>query len=224
MPYRRRPVTRRRRPTRRVAKTTKKYVKSAIRSAVTKDFHYFDYFQTDVQVNSYATALLSALIPTTVGDTMQSRDGKKIQISSFAINVSGYRNPASTTHDRMRIALVQVKRAKTNSGTDFNYNDIYDTSVLSVQQGPSAMRKIRDGAIGNFKVLKQWNLDLGFGTTDKSTFNRSYFKRFKTPLTVWYDTDAMASPLQNNLILVACSDTSASQPWVNFQYRMKFIP
>lgn len=204
---------------------TKSYVANALRRREQKEFHYFDTFQGDTNVSTYVTPFRLNLFNPAEGTTTKSRLGKKVQLLSMNLNIAGYINSNSVSHDRMRVAIVQIKRSPSNTGTDYQYNFVYDTQALNVTQGPMAYRNIAGGNLTNFKILKQWDIDLGYNhLADKGTFTRRFYKKWKKPLTVWFDTSSAAYPIENNIFVVACSDNSSFPPLLAVQSRITFLP
>lgn len=208
-----------------LSRVAKSQVKQIANNVLAQDFHYLDSYIADTTISP---TWIAGCLPSATGDTTTTRTGKKIQLTSLQVELSGYNVSAAASHNQLRIAIVRVLRAPTNSGTDFGYSDVYDLAAGSflTEHRPLAPRKIRDGKLDNFQVMKTWNVDLGppGDAADKNTFRLSYYKEFKKPLTVWYDTDSNAAPVQNNIIVVAGTDAIANYPIMCMVSRAKFIP
>lgn len=219
--YRRRRVSRRRRTR---AGVTKKYVKAVIRRAMRSDPHHYDFQITDAGVNVYTgNPYIHQLINVGVGDTQQSRDGKCIQLTGFQIRGSLYRNNASTSHDRVRLCVVQMKNTDSYAvGTI--YSQLFDVDISSVSTALEAFRRLDGGAMPNFRILYDKVFDIGYGDTDKSTKVFKISRRFKRPVKCWFGTDSAASPITNNFFIMAISDNAASQPLLATSSRVWFLP
>lgn len=225
MPYRRR-ILRRRRPKRKGGKVaTKKYVKSVVKRAVQADPHHVDLQITDTIVQEYnaASPYMHPLLTTSVGDTQQSRDGKMIQCTGFSIRGSLYRNPASTSHDRVRVILINIKNTTSFTAAGI-YSALYDTDLAVVSTGLSCFRRLDNGLLRNYQILYDKTFDLGYQTTDKSTKIFNIRRRFKRPIKCWYNTDASTVPTNNDLRLLAVSDSTANWPLLSTSSRAWFLP
>lgn len=206
-------------------KASKKYVKSVVAKAVRSDPHYFDTSIGGSPCAAYNAAMFAAgMLAIPQGDTQQSRTGKKIQLTGIQLKMSMYRSVSSSTHDRLRILLVRVQNQDSVLNINNLYNDLFDTTLCTIDNAQQAFRKIRDGQVNNFHILKSWMVDLGYGTTDKSTRVLSYNKRFKRPLSVWYDTSSTVQPVRNGLYLIAVSDSATALPALAAQMRVTFLP
>lgn len=231
MPYRRR-ATFRRRPyrrlsTRRSRVATKTFVKKTVKREVQADKHNYDLPIADTAVGSYTQpAYLHPLVNIAVGDTQTTRTGKMIQVTGFEIKVSAYRNPSSSSHDRIRIVGVRTHNRPTAYVSDEIYGDIYNTDApINISTALMAYRRLNEGVMPNYSIWFDKVIDLGFGATDKSTKTFSIVKRYKRPLKVWYPTDSATPAATNDLFLMAISDTSApNQPLLSTHSRVWFLP
>lgn len=190
------------------------------------DVHYYDNALTDNVVANYTsgTKYVYRFMAMSQGVGQQERIGKKVLLKSIGLNMSIYRDPSSTSHDRVRLLLVKVKNVDAVTAINNIYNDIYDTTLSTVSTALQAFRTVRNGQLNNFKIVRQWTIDLGYGATDKSTKVLKYFHRFKKPVPVWYDTDSTANPVMNDYVLIAVSDTSANSPLISVASRITFLP
>lgn len=228
---RRRTTTVRRTRARTARPATRNYVKAVVKSATRADPHYYDYAYQPLAVQGYNAGVAAykyQMLDMTEGDTQQSRNGKKIQLLSVYLNMSIYRDQNSTTHDRVRLCLVKVQNMDSITQANLGdlYNEVYDTTIagMNTSLALQAPRKIRDGQYKNYTVLKTWNLDLGYGDTDKATRNIVYYHKFKRPLSIWYDTSTTSQPVRNNLVLIAVSDCLANFPILATVSRTIFLP
>lgn len=220
MPYRRRSRRTRRNFRRPKKAASKSYVKAVVRSAQRKDLHYLDNSQSSVSIGNSATPWQHELNFIAQGDTQTTRNGKLAQICSIAFRSDFYRNPSSTTHDRVRLLLCLVKRTL---ATPITAADVLQTTG-SVQGDITAFRRINAGAAPNIKVLKDWTIDLGYTGSSKVTRCIKYYRKLKYPLRCWYDGSLAAYPEINRLCLLAFSDTSTNAPVVDITSRVTFIP
>lgn len=220
--YRRRRVTRR--PRRRQS-ASKKYVKAVVKRAVQADPHHVELQITDTAVNEYNVSppYVHPLLTTSTGVTQQSREGKMIQLTGFSIRGSAYRNPASTSHDRLRIVLVKIKDGSTYLPANI-YSNLFDVDTSTVSNALQAYRRLDEGVMPNYTVLWDKTLDLGFGATDKSTKLFRITKRFKKPIRCWYNTDSADTPITNDFRLIAISDCTANKPLLSTSSRAWFLP
>lgn len=218
MPYgSKRRTTRRRQTGKMVTKTT---VKKMILASQKKDLNWFQAFQSDTSILPLANPFEYNLPVIAEGTGPNSRVGRKIHVTSLQINFSGYRNNSSVTHDRMRIVVVQIK----NNDQAYDYNDVYNTDSTLNTQGPQALRRLGNGDQSNFKILKKWDIDLGYGSSnDKGSFIRSYYKKFKKPLVMTFVDGTANVPIQNNIAIWAISDVAANYPLLSFDYRLRYI-
>lgn len=207
------------------SKPTKKYVKAVVNKAIEADPHHVDTVITDVAVNSTTTYVHQALA-CAVGDTQQSRNGKMVRITGVSYKCSAYRNASSTSHDRMRVFLVKVKDMSAITTLSSFYNLLYDTDLVSTTTQTQTFRRLDAGLLPNFKILYDKTIDLGYGATDKSTKVFNINIKFKRPVRAWFNTDATASPITNNLLLCAISDvaSAASPPLLSSAGRVWFLP
>lgn len=211
-------------------KTENRIVSKAVNKALTSDVHYFDNYLTDtgvVATNAASGWFAYRFMNMAQNDDQQGRTGKKILLHSLALNMSMYRNNASGSHDRLRIVVVQIRNGDAVPTSPYNpYPLVYDTTLTaaSVSGGPQMFRTIRNGQVNNFKILKDYHVDLGYLNTDKSTKIIRYYKRFKKPLTVWYDTSSTAAPVKNEIVVLAVSDSSADLPLLSIASRITFSP
>lgn len=219
--YRRRRVSRRRRSR---AGASKKYVKAVVKAAVQADPHHIDLQITDTPVQEYnaAAPYIHPLLTTAVGDTQQSRDGKMIQFTGFTLRGSVYRNPASTSHDRVRVILCHMKNAAALAPATI-YSALYDVDLSTVSNALQAFRRLDNGLMPNIRVLYDKTFDLGFGATDKSTKIFKISRKFKRPPKCWYNTDAAATPEYNDYFLLAISDCTANYPLLSTSHRAWFL-
>lgn len=201
--------------------TERRIVLKAKNAALKSDLHYIDSGLADFQVQNFASPYAFNCLPVVLGDTQTNRTGKMIQVYSLHVRMDLYRNSASTSHDRMRILLVQVR--KQGQTSNFSILNVLRT-IGSVPLDVQAFRRIDEGDAPNFRVIKDWTIDLGFGTTDKSTRHIDYYKKFKKPLRVWYEGSADTDPNINALYLMAISDTSTNHPFLCTSTRATFAP
>lgn len=224
MPYRRR-TYRRRRPRRGASRAASKgYVKKVVNRAVRKDLHYFDSKLTDTSVAGSATPYrYNTMLQIPQGDTQTNRSGKMIQLTSIHIQGNAYHHVSSTTHDRIRFIIAIIKRSS-NSGTQYQMPDIISTDG-TVQTDVQAFRRLSTGLAPNFRILRDMTIDLGVqGSTDKATRVIKYYKKFRKPLRVWYESSTTGSPTINDIGIFAISDTSTNNPLLGLNTRVTFIP
>lgn len=222
--------TTRRRATKRTGTASKKYVRAVVRRAVRSDVHYFDNQVPNTPVADptapyrFANPSGFGFIAPAQGDSQQSREGKKIMLTSIHLRLTGFINSLSTSHDNMRLLLVQVKRAS-DSASPYSVNDIIDTTAASLGSKVAGNRRLNNGIANNFKVLRDWYIDLGYHLTDKCTFHRNYYKKFKKAIPVWFAGSTQANPVMNDIMLVGMSDVAAAgaTPQLNVVSRITFI-
>jgi len=201
-------------------------VRSEIRNAIQSlPTHYIDTVVSDSSVPTADTgAFLSNLLPVVQGTTQTNRLGKQIKVKSIEIRWNAYRDPASTTHDRMRMLLVRVHT--NDRASPYDIRDVLQTTNLvgNRQTDLQAFRRINDGHVQNFTVLHDWYVDLGYTNSTKVTQIGEYTHRFSSPLSVWYEGSASSTPTQNQVILTAISDSGSGAPLLGFTCRAKFFP
>lgn len=224
MPYARRSKPRSyRRPYRKARPASKKYVRAIVKRAVRADPHYIDSTTSDTGVpTADIGAFAQSLTPCVQGDTQKNRTGKMIQLTSLQIKGNLYRDPSSTTHDRVRMILYMVKTP--NGASDIR--DVLQTTNLigNRQTDVQALRRIDDGLVSNYKVIRDWYIDLGYTGSDKQTRMVNYYKKFKRPLRIWFDASTDVNPVRNEIILSAISDSGTGNPLLGFNCRAVFLP
>lgn len=164
------------------------------------------------------------------GDTQSQRNGRDMTLSSIQFNWTAYRNSSSTLHDRMRLMIVMVKQIP--AATTFMINKVIATTDTTgvgtgnVANDVTAFRRLLEGDKGNYRVLRDWTIDLGFGTTDKATRMGRYFKRFKKPIKATFSGSADTDYVQNSIWVLAMSDVTsgANPPILAYQARVNFLP
>jgi len=213
----------RRNPNKGSAQASKKYVKKVVARAVRGDVHHIDVQVTDSAVPSVlSSTYVHQMLPTAVGDTQQSRTGKCIQLTGIELSGSCYRNSASTSHDRIRMLIVKAKNDVGFTAANI-YSTLFDTDLSTVANGLDAFRRLDGGNMPNYQILYDKQFDIGYGATDKSTKIFKWRKTFKRPLKCWYSSDALSSPITNNIYLIAVSDLIANNPFMSTSTRCKFI-
>jgi hypothetical protein len=192
---------------------------------IQQDPHYIDTVLSDTAVPTADTgAYRQNLLPIVQGTTQTNRLGKHVKVCSIEIRWNAYRDPASTTHDRIRMLLVRVHT--NDRATPYDVRDVIQTSNLvgNRQTDLQAFRRIVDGHVQNFTVLKDWYIDLGYTNSSKVTAVGEFTHRFNSPLSVWYEGSSSGTPTQNELILTGISDSGSVNPLFGFTARAKFIP
>lgn len=202
------------------SKHDKRLINLAVRRAVMSDLHYNDVFLGDTAVSNQSTYAFH-VTQSAVGDTITSRTGNKILLNNLKLNFSSYRSTASASHDRLRVLVVRMKN-QLSAAPDI-YDFINSTSGAAGQV--SAFKRVDTGTAKNYVIMKDFMIDLGFGTTDKSTKVWKYNKRFKRPLEVLYGTAGTANDwVHNGIYVLACSDVvpAGNPPFLNVQSRITF--
>lgn len=228
MPYKRKSFKRKTRKNGAPSKSTKRYVKKAIVTQQRKQEHWYDAPVSDTAVpTADATPYRRSLLPIVRGLSQSNRIGKELQLTSIEIRGNAYRAPASTTHDRIRLILFICKNNDYDSPAD--QPNILNVLNCTAQVGErqtdvQAFRKLDAGFAKNYRVLKDWYMDLGYGTVNKNTKIFTYRKTFKTPLKVVYQESTDTEPVRNALILSAISDSGTGPPFIGFNFRVKFLP
>lgn len=203
---------------------TKTYVKSLVSKESKSDIHYVDTVLSDTSIPTADVGTLTrSIIQVSRGDSQTQRTGKMLQLCSIQIRGNLYRDPVSTTHDRVRLMLVQVMSTDSTIADDIRGVIQTENVVGARQTDVQAMRRIDAGKMKNYKVLRDWYIDLGYNDTEKNTQLIDYYKKFKTPKKIWYEDSAAARPTQNNIILTSISDSGTGNPLLGFTARCTFI-
>lgn len=195
-------------------------VNKAVRKANAEDPHYWDTNLIDTSIGNAAAPYAFRFCAVPQDDTQKGRSGKKIQLLSIQLAGNAYRNPSSATHDRIRLLLVQIKN---ENATTYSFTDVIKTNATPAND-VQGFRRYDAGNAENFKVIKDWVIDLGYTNSDKGTRLISYYKKFKKPINIWYPSTATGNPVVNSFALFAISDTTANNPLLGMSARITFAP
>lgn len=204
------------RPKRKTKQSMYEIANAVVKRNMAGDMTFLDTIQTAVSV-SYDNPYVQNLCEVPQGNDQGQRQGDRIGITSFELNLQAIHSSSSTLTGMLGMALVQ-SLTDTAPGWGSVYYNGASQNVLSHRFPVNR---------GEYKVLKRWTIDLGHHYySDKATRIIQYRKVWKKPLMVQYNGATASNTRYNALYLIATSNhlNASFPPQIFYNARINFTP